>query len=178
MKHQKKKKIWSTRVQMQSRSSKGSVWRNSCSFLLLLVCSAKDSLLRKAQHEWLSLDFILVHGHASFYSERGAERHSGEKPGWSSIAVCLSLTQTHKLIYTHSSSLNPESMQRKTSWIAPSLVHRIHFSLHRPIIILFSQTRHDLFQVTISYIDLRRLNIRVHKKKERKKKRRICAVPL
>lgn len=54
---------------------------NSCCFLLLLVCSAKDLLLRMAQHEWLSLDFILVHGHASFYSERGAERHSREKPG-------------------------------------------------------------------------------------------------
>lgn len=79
MKHPKK--IWSTSVQMQSRSSKGSVVSNSCSFLLLLVFSAKDSLLRKAQHEWLSLDFILVHGHASFHSERGAERHSREKPG-------------------------------------------------------------------------------------------------
>lgn len=48
--------------------------------ILWLACSAKDSLLRMAQLEWLSLDFILVHGHASFNSERGAERHSGEKP--------------------------------------------------------------------------------------------------
>lgn len=66
---------------MQSGSSEGSVLSNSCFFLLLLVWSAKDLLLRMAQHEWLSLDFILVHGHASFYSERGAEMHSGEKPG-------------------------------------------------------------------------------------------------
>lgn len=76
----KHQKIWSTSVQMQSQSAKGRVFGNSCSFLLLLVCSAKDSLLRMAQHEWLSLDFILARGHASFYSERGAERQSREKP--------------------------------------------------------------------------------------------------
>lgn len=86
LKHQK---IWSTSVQMQSGSSKASVLSNSCCFLLLLVCSAKDLLLRMAQHEWLSMDFILVHGHASFYSERGAERHSREKQGWSSLPLSL-----------------------------------------------------------------------------------------
>lgn len=76
----KKKKKCCLRIQMQRRSSKRSVCRKGCSFLLWLDCSAKDSLLKKAQREWLCLDFILVGGHASFYSERGAERHSGEKP--------------------------------------------------------------------------------------------------
>lgn len=101
MKHQK---IWSTSVQMQSRSSKGSVLSNSCSFLLLPVCSVKDSLLRMAQPEWLSLDFILVHGHASFSSERGAEKHSREEPSQSSLPLSYSLARLdrHTSLYTHS----------------------------------------------------------------------------
>lgn len=54
-------------------------------FLLLSVCNTQDRLLRMSQCERLSLDFILVRGHASL------SRRSREKPGWSSL-LCLPLS--------------------------------------------------------------------------------------
>lgn len=56
-----------------------------------------------AQHEWLCLDFILVHGHASFVlreREREAERHSGEKTV-PSASLCLPAASERKKTLVH-----------------------------------------------------------------------------
>lgn len=55
----------------------------------------QELLLRMALHEWLSLDFILACGHASFDSGREAARHMEEMPGYSSQSLAPTQACTH-----------------------------------------------------------------------------------
>ncbi|GLD55576.1 zinc finger protein Aiolos-like protein, partial [Lates japonicus] len=93
----------------------------------IFSCS-KDSFLRMAQHEWLSLDFILVHGHASFYSwwlvaiggpwaaaKPYKAVHHSEKVQWRSVesptarAVLLwVLSKTQNLFFMMNTDEHPE----------------------------------------------------------------------